>query len=247
MDDRIDPDQFTGWIRHEAERFHTVAETADPDAPVPSCPGWTVADLVWHLGEVHWFWASVVERRATDPEAVEADKPARPTDPSQLTTWARSQSERLLATLDVAEDSTPVWTWSPPHQDVGFVRRHQVQETAVHRWDLDTATGQDTRDLEALAASDAIDEVLAVTLPWGIAPDRPLIGSVHLHCTDVEGEWIIDADGSVRPIHAKGDAAIRGRAWDLLLLCFGRIDVSAVEVIGDGSVAADFLARLNTT
>src|SRR6185312_10928831 len=39
----------------------------DPAAPVPSCPGWTAADLAWHLLEVQFFWATVVERRLQDP------------------------------------------------------------------------------------------------------------------------------------------------------------------------------------
>ena len=36
------------------------------DLPIPSCPGWTMADLVWHLGEVHAFWGQVVAGKLTD-------------------------------------------------------------------------------------------------------------------------------------------------------------------------------------
>ena len=65
-------DDPLGAIRLESDRFYALAEGADPSRPVPSCPEWTVADLVWHLGEVHWFWATDIELRATDPDTVEA-------------------------------------------------------------------------------------------------------------------------------------------------------------------------------
>ncbi len=39
------------------------------DARVEHCPGWSVADLVWHLTEVHWFWGTIVEERLDAPPA----------------------------------------------------------------------------------------------------------------------------------------------------------------------------------
>ena len=107
----------------------------------PGCPDWTVRDLVWHLGEVHWFWASDVELRASDPGAVEAGKPARPAADAEVIAFGRSQLDRLLQVLASTPDEVPVWTWAlgESNHTVGFVRRHQVQETAVHRWDIQSA------------------------------------------------------------------------------------------------------------
>ena len=139
-------------IRRESEAFYATADLADPTRPVPSCPAWTVADLVWHLGEVHWFWGTVVELRATDQDAVEALKPARPAAYSELLAWGRSEAARMVDLLAGADDATPVWTWSPPHQHVGFIRRHQVQEAAVHRWDIQHAAGQAPDPLDPVAA-----------------------------------------------------------------------------------------------
>ena len=36
---------------------------AGPDAAVPECPGWTAADLAWHMADVWEFWG--LDRRAT--------------------------------------------------------------------------------------------------------------------------------------------------------------------------------------
>lgn len=239
---------FLAAIRRDSDRFYAIADGADPNRPVPSCPDWTVADLVWHLGEVHWFWASVVEMRASDPEAVEAGKPDRPGDHAALVAWGRAQVDRMIGLLEATPDDVAVWTWALRDSDhsVGFIRRHQVQEAAVHRWDLENAVTGRPQPIEPDVASDSIDEMLAIVLPWGVRPDKPLSGSVHLHCTDVEGEWFVHPDGQVEPIHAKGDVAIRGTASNLLLALYKRIALEQAEVIGDPALADELIGRIGS-
>lgn len=239
---------FLAAIRRDSDRFYAAAEGADPTRPVPSCPDWTIADLVWHLGEVHWFWGTDVETRASDPAELEEAKPERPADYGELVAWGRAQADRIISLLEATPDDVPVWTWALNESDhtVGFIRRHQVQEAALHRWDMEQAATGEPQPIEADVAADSIDEVFAITLPWGARPDKPLPGTVHVHCTDVEGEWFIDSDGRVERTHAKGDAALRGAASDMLLAIYKRVPMSNVEVIGDASVADEFLARIQT-
>src|SRR4051812_49387118 len=133
---------FLSAIRRESERFYATADTADPTGPVPSCPGWNISDLVWHLGEVHWFWATDIETRATNQDDVEKAKPARPDGPySALVGWGRAQAARMIQLLESTPDDVAAWTWALQESDhnVGFIRRHQVQEAAVHRWDIQCA------------------------------------------------------------------------------------------------------------
>ena len=235
-------------IRRDSDRFYELAATADPTARVASCPDWTIADLVWHLGEVHWFWGTDIEMRASSPDEIEAVKPKRPEAYADLLDWGRAQAERLVGLLDGTPDDVAVWTWALDDADhsVAFIRRHQVQEAAVHRWDLEHAVTGVGAPIDADAAADSIDEILGVTLPWGVGPDKPLPGTVHLHCTDVDGEWFIAADGRVERAHAKGDAAVRGTASDLLLGLYTRIPFDELEVIGDAAVAQELLDRINT-
>jgi uncharacterized protein (TIGR03083 family) len=241
---------YLRWIRDEGERFYTLAPIADPTFGVPSRPDWTIVDLVWHLGEVHWFWASDVELRAGDPSEVEAHKPSRPDRYEGVVSWGRSQLDRLLDVLAATPDDIPVWTWSLDEFDrtVGFIRRHEVQETAIHRWDLqDAATTGDPDPIEAEAASDSIDEFLRVTVPLGVNPSKPLRGTVHLHCTDVDGEWFVEPHGTVERTHAKADVAVRGTASDLLLALYNRVDIETLDVIGEESLARDLVRRVDTT
>lgn len=239
---------FLAAIRRDSDRFYAVADSADPERPVPSCPNWNIADLVCHLGEVHWFWGTDVESRATGPASIEADKPPRPTDYPELVAWGRAQADRMLDLLERTDDDVAVWTWALADDDhnVGFIRRHQVQEAAVHRWDIEQATTGSPGPIEAGVAADSIDEMLAITLPWGVRADKPLAGTVHLHCTDVAGEWFVNADGRVERVHQKGDVALRGAASDLLLAIYKRTPLATIEVIGDAPLAEEFLSRIGT-
>ena len=238
---------FLDAIRQESERFYAAADAADPSRPVSSCPDWTIQDLVWHLGEVHWFWGTDVETRATDPATLEAAKPPRPNEYQELIEFGRAQADRLVRVLEATADDVPVWTWALNEADhtVGFIRRHQVQEAAVHRWDIQAAAGAAEPDpIDPEAAADSLDEVLAITLPWCVRADKPIPGSVHIHCTDAEGEWLVHPDGRVERGHLKGDAALRGTASDLLLTIFKRVPVERVEVVGDAEMARRFLAAM---
>jgi len=236
-------------IRRESELFYATALVADAELGVPSCPGWTIADLVWHLGEVHWFWTAVIEQRASDPAEVEKTKPARPRGYGELLEWGRARADRMIRVLENTSGDVSVWTWALDEADhsVAFIRRHQVQEAAIHRWDMQSASTQAPPDAIAPeVGSDSIDEFLAVTLPWSVNAEKPLPGSVHLHSTDTTGEWIIHRDGQVEPVHTKGDVAVRGTASDLLLALYERVPIDALELIGDAAVARQLVERVNT-
>jgi uncharacterized protein (TIGR03083 family) len=236
-------------IRRESDLFYATAEPADPALPVPSCPDWTIADLAWHLGEVHWFWASDIELRATNPNDVEQAKPPRPGEYGGLLRWCRAQATRMIEILEATPDDVEVWTWALGEADhtVRFIRRHQVQEAAVHRWDMQNAANPGQADpIAAEVASDSIDEFLHITVPWAVRADKPLTGSAHIHCTDTEGEWLLHPDGQVERLHAKGDVAIRGAASDILLALYTRVPIDQVELIGDAAIANEIVARANT-
>ncbi len=74
----------------------------------------------------------------------------------------------------------------------------------------------------------------------------PLGGSVRLHATDADGQWLVTETGDGLQVtrgHAKGDAAARGLAGDLLLLLWRRRGDGDVEVHGDAAVLDRLLAR----
>ena len=88
-------------------------------------------------------------------------------------------------------------------------------------------------------AADGIAELLVLFL--GSDREASLGGSLHVHATDADSEWLIQSDGPqlvATPGHEKADAAVRGSASDLLLFLWNRVPVSSLDVVGDASIAA---------
>jgi hypothetical protein len=125
-----------------------------------------------------------------------------------------------------------------------------AQETAVHRWDAEEAAGTGWA-IEADLAADGVDEFFDHFTDTAADGAEPLGGTVHLHSTTGEGEWLIrePVPGGrleVTHEHAKGDAAVRGDASDLLLALWRRRSVddpARFEVFGDADVARRLVAR----
>jgi uncharacterized protein (TIGR03083 family) len=241
----MDRDQYLASYRRDSQALLDAIRAAGPDAVVPDCPGWTAADLAWHMADVWEWWGIIVRDRVTDPEAVV--QTTRPDTYAESLAIAERWAADLDRILTETDPATAHWTWTDD-KTTGFVVRRMAQETAVHRLDAERAAGR-TYAIDPELASDGVDEFLFNFLKWVDKGAAPLAGSVHLHCTDVAGEWLVVDDGAAGDVvtreHAKGDAAIRGPANDLLLVLWRRLPLDAVEVIGDGPVAERLIARTN--
>lgn len=234
--------EFLAALDRDSAAFLDACEVAGLTTKVTGCPGWDVADLLWHLTEVHHFWRTMVAEMRPTPEGYE--EPSRPV-PEGLPAMYRRGRDQLVSTLSDVDPAAPVWTWSADNT-AGFVIRRMAQETAVHLWDAATAADV-VNPLDAELASDGIDEFLTYFTADVVDSAPPVGGSVHIHCGDVPGEWTIrEVDGggfSVAREHSKGDCAIRGSASDILLALWRRLPLSVCDVVGDADVAARFVAH----
>lgn len=224
---------WTDLVEHQGHAL-SIAARHDPAAAVPACPGWTVDDLVRHVGRAHHNAALIVgEKRDAHPTEEELAPPS-----GNALGWYEAGLAALLEVLDAADPTTPVWTFGAD-RTAGFWLRRMAHETTVHRVDAEQATGAVGPIAPDLAA-DGIAEVLEVFLPL-LARRRtdPAPGTVHLHTTDVEGEWLITFGDpiTVTQGHAKGDAAVRGPASELYLWLWGRAPIDGLEVFGDAALA----------
>jgi uncharacterized protein (TIGR03083 family) len=208
------------------------------DAPVPTCSDWTVAQLVAHVGGVHGWSRRVV---AAGGERVSLrDSPRPPEDPADLLPWYRSGLADLVEGLSGDADA-PAWTFSPTAPNtVGWWQRRQALETAVHRFDAQTAADSGPADgIATDLAVVGIDEFVVDFLPRALAanPTEALTGTLHLHATDAPGEWWLDfgAEGlATRREHAKADTAVRGPASGLYLWLWNRQtpEAAGLEIFG---------------
>ncbi|HSL75296.1 MAG TPA: maleylpyruvate isomerase family mycothiol-dependent enzyme [Ilumatobacteraceae bacterium] len=235
-------------VRTDGQALLAIVADHDLAVEVPSCPGWNLGELAWHVGGVWNTWGRVVAEQVTSVDTLRGwEQPERPAD-TLLLDWVTSAHTALLSALSRATPEQEVWTWTGSNQDVHWVRRRMAQETAVHRWDAAHAVGV-PHDLATPLATDGIEEFLTWFAGRGVAEGTPALGgTVHLHCTDDQlpahsGEWLVtalDASGvTFLREHAKGDVAVRGRASDLLLWLWGR-DAGPVEMFGDADLAETF-------
>lgn len=233
-------------VRREAAAMAEAARLG-LDTQCPSCPDWTVRQLVEHTGMVHRWVTEIVRTRATE-RVKRRDLPPPPDDAADVVPWFEAGVEPLIDTLATTPPHEHAWNWSvsQPHR-ARFWPRRMAHETAVHRWDAQCAHGVAT-GIDTALAVDGIAELLDTVVPSALNENggRPSSGgTLHIHCTDAEGEWVVEVvDGklSVRAEHAKADAAVRGPASDLLLYLYGRIDgAGSVERFGDEAVVANWL------
>jgi uncharacterized protein (TIGR03083 family) len=224
---------YCDFLQREAQALGGAARAAGIDADVPSCPDWQVADLLGHVGRLYRWVAGIVAAGGIDPADHWSD--AEPPAPGERLDWFDAGVDLVVDALRRVDPAHPAWSWTTDNT-AGFWARRQANETAVHRWDAQLANG-DPQPIERVLAVDGIDEFFGLIPFWRGASQLPGTGeSIHLHCTDGEGEWLagLGADGVVvTREHAKGDAALRGTASDLMLFLYGRRDASADEVFGD--------------
>jgi uncharacterized protein (TIGR03083 family) len=221
-----------------------VADLAEDhlDRPVRTCGNWTVADLLGHLGGVYsWAWL-VVQAEGEKPDR---DRDTPPAERAALVDWFRDERTAVIDALSSKEPEDPAWTFlRDATPNIGWWRRRQAMETAVHLYDVEEAAGRPGPVAPDLAA-DGVDEILTGFLPGYLRHVQVagLEGTLHVHCTDADGEWVLDFSGpalEVRREHTKADTAVRGPASDLFLWLWNRLplDSGGLEVFGRGDVAA---------
>ncbi|MFF1342292.1 maleylpyruvate isomerase family mycothiol-dependent enzyme [Streptomyces sp. NPDC058290] len=226
--DVIEHGQRLSHFRNETLAFEkairrAIAEAGDGPVPlVPSCPGWSAADLVGHLGGVHRFVGRILrDRLAEAPDhtdlaifaipqdpAVRAAWPKRETEPNRgpvpqaLTEWFAQGARQLEGLFRELGPDVPVWTWSVDAADraahtSGFWLRMQTIELAVHRWDAESATGA-PGPIDAEIAVDAVPQTFEAMAPFRRAMTGAPAGAgerYRFRRTDGPESWTVTFSG----------------------------------------------------
>ncbi|MFE2733293.1 maleylpyruvate isomerase family mycothiol-dependent enzyme [Streptomyces sp. NPDC059349] len=259
----------SGQLAHDRYCDEVVAQTAllaghlvgaDLTATVPTCPDWTLRDLVVHLGGAHRWVEAIVRTGATEEipdEKVPGFEGPGSDDPAELAAWLMEGAELTARTLHAAGPDTRVWAWSWQHT-TGFWARRMTHETVIHRADA-ALTARAAYEVAPELAADAIDEWLQIVAhaqrsdPSDTAAELRGGGrSLHLHATDapaeLNAEWLVELgeDGFTwRRGHEKATVALRGPLTDVLLAFYRRapLDGGRVEVLGERELLDFWLAR----
>src|SRR5262252_116361 len=159
----MENDRFLDCLAADFARLRAVAPT-DLSAAVPSCPGWTVADLTRHVGEVYLHKTLAIR------EGVEREDwpPKELADEDPLVLVKRAYAG-LLNEFASHKPEDPAGSWYAPDQTVGFWFRRMAQETVIHRIDAELGTAQPIAPVPDDLAIDGIDELLKVFVAHSVA------------------------------------------------------------------------------
>ena len=223
-------------------------------APVPSCPGWTMADLVYHVAEVYLHKVTLMRTGEVPaqwpPPGLAAEAP--------LALLGRAYGE-LRAEFSAREPRSTALTWYEPDQTVGFWIRRMAQETVVHRIDAELAAGLPVTPVPDDLAVDGVDEVLVRMLAYGSVawPEEfAEMEGEHLAAEDGQDTITVGTGGmawTVRPsprrvlvedgASAHPRAVVEAPPDRLLRWLWGRVGDDAVWVTGDPAWVA-YLRRM---
>ncbi|PRY43968.1 maleylpyruvate isomerase N-terminal domain-containing protein [Umezawaea tangerina] len=216
----MDSSRLLDILADEVRRLRVLAG-GDLDVPVPTCPAWSVRDLVEHVAR---GFRTVVGKES---------------EPADLTP---------VATLDHAYGALVAAFAERPDR---FWIRRMAQEAAIHRFDAELALGAPLTPFPEDFAVDAIGEMLDVflrrethTWPQDYAADLTEWGAHWLRVAD----WRVDVHPlgvDVAPVDAENaDATVRGAPGAVLLWLYNR--GGDVSVSGDLQRIAQ-VKRLLTT
>jgi uncharacterized protein (TIGR03083 family) len=239
------PERFLDLLAAEATLLADTADAIDLDAPVPTCPGWSARDAVEHTAAVYHHKIACMQlgRRPDEDEYTQ-----RPAPGQSSVEFYREALAALLEELVRRGPAAPSYTWWPAEQTVGFWYRRMAQETAVHRVDVQSVTGDITHVDDDLAL-DGVDEVLSRFLAgdWAEEPVEDASGSTvtirtgdHLWRVTLDQEEVTLTEGPGR-----SHATVSGEPSELLLWLWGRRPLSAVSLEGDEAVIAELRERLS--
>ncbi|MFE9498230.1 maleylpyruvate isomerase family mycothiol-dependent enzyme [Streptomyces collinus] len=255
-------DRYCDEIAHQVAQLRAVVVSgADLAGIVPTCPDWSLEDLVRHMGgALRWVNALVRERAQED---IPFDRiplcggPQERGDTAALDAWLGATGDLVVEALREAGPDTQVWSWAGIPTS-GFWARRMAHEITVHRADATLAAGLPYAVAPDIAA-DALDEWLQV-VEWvqrtasdpSAAELRGPGRTIHLHATDpdpgLNAEWLIELgeDGVAwRRGHEKATVALRGALTPLLLAFYRRLplDAPGLEVLGEREVLEFWLER----
>jgi uncharacterized protein (TIGR03083 family) len=249
-------DERLATIVSETSLLVSALDGADLSTPVPSCPGWTVNQLLRHLGYAHRWVAQMVGERfpEVDRSLSKAHSVSRYAGETMdlLGPWLTEGAE-LIANSMPADRRAMIAVMLPGQPGPDFWSRRMAHETVVHRSDAFEALGLPFEVGERVTY-DALWEWMTTLMPF-IFTLRPeaaaLLGSgvLRFEATDLDEEWLVDLRGD-EPIPLRyeeevaADASVSGPGFDVVLALYRRRSVDGLEVTGDRALLEKFLGAM---
>lgn len=228
-------------LRRHGTTLADRAAAAGLSTAVPTCPNWTVADLVAHQAMVHgWARSKILGPSGTPFRSADEIQQGEP----DLVGFYREGHRALVDVLAAAAEDldAPVFLDNAPAPRE-FWSRRQTHETTIHSVDaLGSALGRAPTALEAgidaELAIDGLDELVLGFLPGNASElfqGDP--SAIAVRPTDTERSWTIRVDAQLSTREGVVDpvaATLVGTAAELYLGLWNRGTELTVE--GDAAI-----------
>jgi uncharacterized protein (TIGR03083 family) len=244
--------RYLDCLAEDYSLLRDAVSSADLTARVPSCPGWTMSDLVYHVAGAYLHKVTAM-RTGQWPERWPPPELAR--EP-RLALLARAYGE-LTKEFAVRGPDDPTPTWFDPDQTVAFWIRRMTQETVMHRIDAELAAGLAPTHVPDDLAVDGAEEVLKRFLAYFSPQELATMKGGQPAAADGTETIVVtagDSSWTVRPsaarevtvkdgVHGHPQAVIEAAADPMLRWLWGRAGDEVVTVTGDPAWS-DYLRRM---
>ncbi len=250
-------DEYLAAIRTGAAALLADAGGLSRTDLVPTCPGWTVADLLAHHGGVCRWAATIVGQRRTSnlSDAELAAVFAHPVDRAPLLRWYGEAADGLARAL-AASTAGPalVFLRDAPEPRMFWARR-SAHETTIHRADMLSATLGHLPTAAATGipvelALDGLDELLMGFVPRSsstLRTDERIV--LTIEPSDSSRAWTVTISPgppvTVPGVAPGADASLTGTAAALYLGLWNRGDEIAEH--GDAPVLGLWRERVRVS
>jgi uncharacterized protein (TIGR03083 family) len=233
----METSEFLRTLDREGRLLAAAAEEAGTDAKVPTCPEWQVKDLLRHTGAVHRWAAAFVADGHTERRAM--DEPPD-LDGTELVAWYRDSHRHLVDTLAGASPDVECFAFLPAPSALAFWTRRQAHETAVHRFDAESARGGTPTAIATDFAADGIDELLRGFHARPRSQVRTSTARVlRVRAEDADAVWTVrlsqEPPVTTRDAALDAECELSGAAEPLYLALWNRLPVPTVT--GDRALA----------
>ncbi|QFG26804.1 maleylpyruvate isomerase family mycothiol-dependent enzyme [Actinomadura sp. WMMB 499] len=247
----MDITRIAEGLREHTAGLADAASGPAPDTTVPTCPEWTLRDLVGHVGQAH-RWAADMFRTGGTTVAVELPRDA-PADQAEWAAWLRAGAAEAVAAQ--AANAGPVAHPVMGEAPSAMWLRRMLNDTSVHHADAAITAGVPFAIAADLAADEITETFAHLTAP-AAAQFKPelaeLRGAGETLCLRADEPsvpgWLITRgpDAAIVEYGARdADMTIAGPVRDLMLVFARRLapEDAAVKVTGDRALLDHWLAH----
>jgi uncharacterized protein (TIGR03083 family) len=240
--------EYIDALDREGTLLADSAAVLDPAAPVPTCPGWTLRDLVLHLGGVHrWAGSHIRDRLPSIMQTNLVDIFDRLPSDDELVDWYRGELRLLIDSLREAPADLECATFLKCVSPLHHWARRQAHETTIHRADVESISGS-LKPVETAFALDGIDELVDGFVPrrfMKLRSETPV--TLRIAPDGTNATWVLSISEepvavSHEPVGA--DCTVTGNPSNIYFALWNRAPRERLTVTGDPAVLDLFADRI---